>query len=446
MASKIALIGAGLSGNLGGPSLLVSTRLALSNVFPDGEYTLFVPYSSYEADLILAPRYDVKVAPLHGREWLPVLALVRRFTRCLFGQVSLNGTIHALERADIIIDIRGIVFSDKLGSNTPWSKIGEGWLTLLGKILRKPLVKYTSSMGPFDQKWNRIFTKFYFGHFVDLILVRDEVSYRQLRELRIRTPVLRVPDTAFLLPAHESTESQRYATLRRQGPLVGLSVSFQALNRVPRSVSYVSIMEDFAQYLIEKYNAHVVLIPNDQSQKLNNDLAIAEEICARVSNIRCDVLHTENLLAQDIKGVIAQCEVVVAARYHTVVAALSLGIPTLAISWHHKYVGVLELFKQKDWVCEIEQLSLENLVQKFEALWYNRDGIRKTVTACLPDVRAQIAMGAGKVYEVVCAKSNRQGKNWHPSKTTKRGDPTKLCGVQERPCLLPGAKQYLGEH
>jgi polysaccharide pyruvyl transferase WcaK-like protein len=243
------------------------------------------------------------------------------------------------------------------------------------------------------------------GRFTQLILARDEISRKYLEELAIRTPILTVPDTAFLLPSSESEVSRYYAAVRKASLLIGLSVSFQAKNRSPKSNDYVLTMVDFVRYLIDKYAAHVVLIPNQQSGELSNDHQIALDISQKVNNVQCDVLDTSNLLAQEIKGVIGQCEAIVAARYHTIVASLSLGIPTLAIGWHHKYAGVLEIFRQEHRICNIEKLSFEDLVEKFDDLWQNREEIRQTIAAFIPHVKEQIAAGARAVRDIMSAKA-----------------------------------------
>lgn len=407
MGTKIALIGARLSTNLGGPSLALSTQKALNTFFHDADYTLFVPPNSYEADNVLAPRYDVEIAPFCMSRWSPFLALIRRCTGILVGPPSVKATIKALEETDVIIDIWGILFADALDRNTFRSRMSGGFRFILGKILGKPVIKYTSDLGPFNFKWNRIFAKLYLGFFIDLILARDEASRQYVEMLGAKRPILTVPDTAFLLPSTESKQSKYYETLRKGIPLIGLSVSFQARNRANDPTSYLKITADFVDYLIKEYGAHVVLIPNELSDGINDDMKIAEEICAKVDDEGCKVLCTNNMLAQEIKGVINHCEAVVAARYHTIVAALSLGIPTLAIGWHHKYRGLLQLFNQEHRLCEIEKFTLEDLVEKFEDLWNNREEIRKTIASRLPDIENQIIAGASKVYNLVSTKSAR---------------------------------------
>jgi len=401
MATKIALIGARLSTNLGGPSLLVSTKMALSTVFPDAEYTLFVPPYCYESDVMLASRYGIKVAPFYCRKWLLPLTFLRRYTRILLGSASAKATIRSLEKADMIIDIFGIIFADTLGSNTFRARMFEGFRFVVCKILGKPVIKYTADLGPFNCRWNRIFASLYLGRFIDLILARDEISRQSVEALGIKTSTIVVPDTAFLLRSSDSNESKRYESLRKEGPLIGLSVSYQARNRASNTAAYPTIMADFINYLVSKYGFRVVLIPNELSKSGNDDRQIADEICAKVNSDRCDVLQIDNLLAQEIKGVIKQCEVIVASRYHTIVASLSLGIPTLAIGWHHKYQGVLKLFKQEKLVCDIDELRLESLVENFEYVWNNREEIKRTINSCIPEVKERIVDGAKRVCDIV---------------------------------------------
>ena len=231
MVTKIALIGARLSTNLGGPSLALSTQKALNTFFHNADYTLFVPPNSYEGDNVLAPRYDVEIAPFCMSKWSPFLALIRRCTGILVGPASVKATIKELEETDVIIDIWGILFADAIGGITFRSRMSGGFRFILGKILGKPVIKYTADLGPFNYKWNRIFAKLYLGHFIDLILARDEASRQYVEMLGVKRPILTVADTAFLLPSIESNQSKHYEALGKVIPLIGLSVSFQARNR-----------------------------------------------------------------------------------------------------------------------------------------------------------------------------------------------------------------------
>ena len=216
MTTKIALIGARLAMNFGGPSLLVSTTIVLNTVFSDAVYTLLVPAASYESDRVIAPRYGVKVTPFYIKKWTPLSALFRRCTGVLVGPVAVKETIRVLAEADVIIDIWGIIFADSIGSNMFSNRMFEGFRFVLGKILGKPVIKYTADLGPFNKKWNRIFARLYLGRFVDLILARSETSCQCVKLLGVNRPIIVVPDAAFLLPSVESKQSERYAKFSKE--------------------------------------------------------------------------------------------------------------------------------------------------------------------------------------------------------------------------------------
>ncbi len=401
MNKKISLVGARLSDNFGGPSLLVSTKIALSRFFPSYEYTLFVPYRNYSDDKLLAPHYDIIVAPYINSKYLLLTALWKNIFGCLYGRTIFRNIIHTFSQSDAIIDTWGIFFADTLGSNSFKSRMAEGVSYILGKILGKKVVKYTADSGPFYSRWNRFFARLYFHYFIDLILARDETTKQEIINLGVRTPILVVPDTAFLLPVQETSATKQYAKLHKQGPVVGLSISYQARNRKSKNKSYLDVMAEFVAYLIERYNASVLLLPNELSKGQNDDLKVAVEIDKKVSNDRCIVIKTNTLLAQELKGIINQCDVMVACRYHSIVASLSLGIPTLAIGWHHKYEGVLKLFQQQERVCNIETLNIGDLIRQFEDLWENREEIGNTIKHYLPGVKEKIFNGAETCFNTV---------------------------------------------
>lgn len=116
------------------------------------------------------------------------------------GNKEIRKFVTQISESDMLIDISGIRFSDKLGYNTFGYRLKEGIPYILyGKIFRKPVIKYTADLGPFQTRWNRIFSKFYLNYFTDLIFARGETTVKRLKQLNIKTPVYLAPDTAFLL-------------------------------------------------------------------------------------------------------------------------------------------------------------------------------------------------------------------------------------------------------
>lgn len=400
MKTKITLVGARLSLNFGGPSLLAATKTVLDTHFQNPEYTLIIPYKTIALDQQLAPQYGVSVLPFRPKIWTIPMVLIKRWFRLLAGPADQKAIIRNLAAADVVIDIWGIMHADSL-HNTFMFRLLVGLHLWMAKFLGKPVIKYTAALGPFEQKWNRLFARFYLGRNTDLVLVRDNTSFASLEKLQLGTPAYIIPDTAFLLPVQESALSAEIAQLQQNKPVICLSVSYQARNREKAPGAYTASMVSLIRHINATHQAQVVLLPNELSSGLDDDIKVGRNILEQLGEADCRLIDTEKLTAAEIKGIIRACNIVVAARYHTIVAALSLGIPTLAIAWHHKYREVLGLFDQEQWLCNIDELSDADLTARFDALWQQQEKSRVMITHYLPQVQECIMKGGLLVQKVL---------------------------------------------
>ncbi|HPG39127.1 MAG TPA: polysaccharide pyruvyl transferase family protein [bacterium] len=406
MKTKITLVGARLSLNFGGPSLLAATKTVLDAYFDNAEYTLIIPYKTIALDQQLAPQYGVSVLPFRPKIWTIPMVIVKRWLRLLAGPADQKAIIRNLAAADVVIDIWGIMHADSL-HNTFMFRLLVGLHLWMAKFLGKPVIKYTTALGPFEQKWNRLFARFYLGRNTDLVLVRDNTSFASLEKLQLGTPAFVIPDTAFLLPAQDSAISAEIAQTSRNKPVVCLSVSYQARNREKSAGAYTASMAHLIRHITTDYQAQVVLLPNELSSSPDDDIKVGRHILEQLGETDCRLIDTEKLTAAEIKGIIRECSLVVAARYHTIVAALSLGIPTLAIAWHHKYREVLGLFAQEEWLCNIDELSDTDLTARFDALWQQQEKSRVKIAHYLPQVKESIMQGGQLVQELLNKSARR---------------------------------------
>lgn len=65
--------------------------------------------------------------------------------------------------------------------------------------------------------------------------------------------------------------------------------------------------------------------------------------------------------AMELKTIIGQCDLLIGSRYHSIVAALSQGIPVLAIGWHHKYHEIMKLVNLENFVFNIDEINKKNV-------------------------------------------------------------------------------------
>lgn len=390
-------MGARLNSNLGGPSLFVSTEKAIRNYHEDVEFKYFTQAGEYPKDHKEQHLYGADVLPLEEN----LLALGGLFYRLFrfFPFPSYKKSHLALKDADAIVDVWGIMFTDFLGKNTFINRFREGLRLLLGKIYGIPVVKATAALGPFDLKWNRRLAYFYLKHCVDKVMTRDEKSFHEVNKIGVTSDVYLTADTAFLLPPDEYPPV--FSGTSKGNVLV--SVSHQATSRASDEQSYLDTISNFIKHVIDTYEINVTLLPNAIVPE-DDDLRIAQKISDLVANEKCKLVNPTGLTAMQIKGVVAQSSVVVASRYHTVIAALSLEKPTISIGWHHKYRGVLGLFGLEDWDMPVDKLELDSLQQKFDQLWNQRTEISRTIALKLPDVKMDIYQTFKEVLSSVLEK------------------------------------------
>jgi polysaccharide pyruvyl transferase WcaK-like protein len=72
-------------------------------------------------------------------------------------------------------------------------------------------------------------------------------------------------------------------------------------------------------------------------------------------------------------------ESVIGTRFHTVLVALKLGKPTVAICYGSKHLALMEQMGVGDRVQQIRDLDVDLLEQQFAALWSDRDEILRTL-------------------------------------------------------------------
>lgn len=130
-------------------------------------------------------------------------------------------------QADAILEVSMDLYSDDFGATSVMEHSKD---ILIGALLRKPVVIWAHSLGPFRSKWTSWLAKLALER-TALITVREETSLGHLQELGVRRPPIHVvADPAFLL---EPAPRERAAEILSSegipshvGPLVGVTMSW----------------------------------------------------------------------------------------------------------------------------------------------------------------------------------------------------------------------------
>lgn len=215
---------------------------------------------------------------------------------------------------------------------------------------------------------------------------RDTVSHDFMTGIGVRGRAAVFPDLAFALPVPPASPFGPGPALR-----VGLGVmgyygwshDMAAGAEVHRA--YLDKIRRFALWLLDR-GCRIRLLTGD-----TGDRAAVETLAGLVSadrpdlsgdRLRCE--PTADLHA--LMGQIADTDIVVATRFHNVVAALKLGRPVLSIGYASKNDALLEEMGLAAFCQHIDTLDVDRLIAQFALLQDERAGhahrIQERVATC----------------------------------------------------------------
>jgi len=273
--------------------------------------------------------------------------------------LPLNGIFQG---SDIILDLNVDALNDHYGVFFPsWALFN----ILLGIIAGKPIVVWAASIGSFDNRLTRFLARFTLNR-VDMITAREEVTREYLETLGVSKPRIYVTaDHAFLM---EPAPSERISEVlakegisNSQNPLIGISASqliyryaFPGIkDKEEKYQRYVEVMTGTIDYLADKLNADILLIPHVLVPNYD-DRIISGKLYERVKNKNMVKLITGEYMADELKGIIGVCDMFIGCRMHSTIASTSMSVPTIAIVYGHKSHGVLgDVMGQGKYIREI---------------------------------------------------------------------------------------------
>lgn len=261
-----------------------------------------------------------------------------------------------IKESDYIFDLFGIRFCDRFTdySNKPFSfyryLLSEFCPLIICRLMKKKIIKTECSYGPIENKKTKRVARFMCKKVYWKIFAREVESKRCLENVVKNKEIKVLPDLAnfFNININEKQLNSK---------IVGISTSFQIERQYPK---YVDFIVNLCCYL-NKRGFSILLIPNQQlPDGERDDVVISYDIAKLLQekNVETEVVDIRSSINSTVlKEKISACSFLVGARYHSCVAALSMGVPTIAFGWHHKYRELMELYGCSQFVFDIKNLD-----------------------------------------------------------------------------------------
>jgi colanic acid/amylovoran biosynthesis protein len=255
----------------------------------------------------------------------------------------------------------------------------------LGWALGTPTYLCAQSFGPYPWRLQRILAKAVLPK-ADLILVREAKSRAVLSGLGIGSArVVQVADTAFSFQPDPWPDAD--ALIGRLWPeeqVVGITV--RSWLSGAEQHAYECAVAEFVDRITKSYGMRVVIIPQVTATDQNDDdRAVGERIGLLLGPKSNVVVVTRRLTHYEIKSVFDRLTYLVGTRFHSVIFALTSGVPAIAIEYEHKTSGIMQDLGLEKWVLRIEDVTTKNLGALFDELVATRTSYVRHLDKVIPD-------------------------------------------------------------
>ncbi len=334
------------------------------------------------------------------------LATITAFSTLGRSLGKLHPVVRVLDRCDAVLDVSGgDSFSDIYGSHRFWSVIRP---KLIAKHRGIPLVLMPQTYGPFQSKQKRRIAREAVLA-ASLAWARDPYSFEALKvllgsdfdESRHREGV----DMAFNLRAMDpgeklTDEVRQWIDDKDSHPLIGANVSGlialepdRAARRFGFRADYLDALHGFIREVMRESDLRLLLIPHVMSppKSPGSDAEACQRVLTKLppslaSRVRIAPMRLDEC---EVKWLISQMDWFCGTRMHSTIAALSSGVPTAAIAYSDKTLGVFKSCGVEDQVIDPRELETQSVVDRIIESFETQARIRQLLSTTTGAVKVR---------------------------------------------------------
>lgn len=293
-------------------------------------------------------------------------------------------------------------------------------IILIRRIINKKVAIYGN--GSSSTRISRILLSFILSN-VDLVTTRDRPTYQLYKKISLSgIPLFLTADPAILL---QPTKNERVKNImkgekifKNDDPLIGMALSYDVLDypsydRKDQKISCIQrikMMSQLINYLINNFNANIIFFPHSIEPYRNlDDRFIAKIIYNLVDNKQKIYIIKHEYSPQELKGLIGQLDIFIGTRVHALINAASMCVPFICLvtAQDKRAQGILgDMFGQKEWIFNVDNLELDKLCQKAACLLSIKNKVSKDLEL-KNSIIEKMAMLNGKLLKLLVMKPQK---------------------------------------
>jgi len=225
-------------------------------------------------------------------------------------------------------------------------------VTFANLIAQKKIIMSNIGVGPIHTKLGELIAKLILLQ-VDLISLRDNKSYETCLEIGIDSQTISlVPDAGFVHKPSYFVDYRRGRGTGDEKLKVALNLNFNIEN----SQNWNYFVDSLAKGLRCVHQVHPIEIhalPMQSKYKPNHDLDVLTTFKEQIPDIEM-LMHVPGT-PHDVGQIIADCDILVAERLHSLIIAAILEKPFIALSYDVKVRELIKLLEMEEFSIDINK-------------------------------------------------------------------------------------------
>lgn len=277
-------------------------------------------------------------------------------------------------------------------------------MIFIAKLFNKKIILTSQTIGPITKTLHKLIL-YWVLNMADYIGVRDrKFSFDELKKLNINKKIIHFNFDDALL----------WRNMNGVNKHINLNISISLHD--PKDKKVAKQLKLFITQIHNKYkNYNIYLIPHFLDSKNNYDVKYMASLVKNIKSTKIKLITLKRLskgiqnieIAEKIRSLTNNMDLIISSRYHGLVFGLSASIPCLAINYdknyyHAKNTGLMKQFTDDTdkFVVDISDIKSDYMLSKFDNLVTNRNKISKQISNRLKETYDQDKKTKNSIYRL----------------------------------------------
>jgi colanic acid/amylovoran biosynthesis protein len=302
------------------------------------------------------------------------------------------------QKADLVIPVGGGYIRSQKGLQNTAGLFFIIHPFIFSAILRKITINYTQSVGPFGNTVQKLLAKTAVKT-LDGIIVREQISAQLLKEWGVTKNVFVSVDSGFSFTTDKTKDVRSEFHIPQSQMLVGVTV--RSWLPPAQQEQYEREVAKLCDHISTTYDAMILCIPQvTVTYHADDDRESGKRVYQYMQQKQNMIVLTEEYDHHTVKAIYKELDYLVGTRFHSVIFALTAYVPSIAIGYEYKTLGIMTDLGLHQWVLDIQRIHSEQASRLFDSLVLNRDQYIAQLRKVLPDYVARSQQAINVVKEL----------------------------------------------